>query len=135
MTRKPDLPLLDSPEAIVDALELFIGPEDRCRRSLWIVWLDADGRPLPVVVPMDDRPLTPDPGLLEGLIHVIASQAEPGGEVLLTLTRPGGQGVEEGDRAWFHALHQAAETASVRLGPIHLGTEHGIRALHPDDVM
>jgi hypothetical protein len=134
MTTTPERPPLDSPEAIVDALDVLIGPDDRRRSSLWVMWVDADRRPLPVVMPIDDRPEWPDPELVDAIMRVLAS-AEPDAEVLFTLTRAGNRRVGEADRAWFHALHRSARSAAVRVGSIHLATERGTRPLHPDDVI
>jgi len=30
-------------------------------RALWLAWFDADGRQSPVLVPVDNLPVTPDP--------------------------------------------------------------------------
>lgn len=135
MTRTPDVPLLDSPEATVDALDLFIGPEDRRRRSLWILWLDAEGRPAPVVVPIDDLPELPEARTLDAVMGVISVQADPDGSVLLTLTRPGPRSVGAADRAWFEAIHRAARAAELAVRPLHLATPEGTLALHLDDVI
>jgi hypothetical protein len=42
----------------------LMGPWAFGRRSPWPLWFDADGRQLPIVVPVDDVPEYPDPPML-----------------------------------------------------------------------
>ena len=106
--------------------QLIMGPEGPGLRSLWMVLLDEDGRALPVVVPIEDIPVTPE-SLTEGLADVLSRVRDLGDPVLL-LSRPGPRGVTEADRAWGRVL------APLTRWPVHLYTRAGVRVLAPDDL-
>jgi hypothetical protein len=94
-------------------------------RSLWLTWIDHDGMALPVVLPIDDIPLVPDPEMLEGLrrVHVGVGQSHLplGGHLAMALCRPGGPEVTEDDAAWAEALRGAFDGVPVAPYPsLHL---------------
>jgi len=87
------------------------------RRTLWLVFLDEAGRPVPVVVPVDDIPLHPTPADVDSFRQFFDHLAGYGTPVLL-LSRPGPCAVQEHDRQWSRAL--ASRTPRW---PVHLATE------------
>ena len=82
-------------------------------RSLWIMWLDYDGRMFPVVVPIDDLPRLPDNSIVSGLLAVHEGVAEEhlggGGHVALALCRPGRPQVTDDDDAWVGVLSEVLD--------------------------
>ncbi|SEM99814.1 hypothetical protein E3O25_01710 [Cryobacterium sp. TMT1-3] len=80
------------------------------RRQLWLMLLDAHGRQLPVVIPIDNIPLRPEPGRSRffaiGINELLAVQA-PGGSVILTLERPGSAALTAPDQAWAVELTES----------------------------
>lgn len=40
-------------------------------RTLWIMWVDGDGRQAPVVMPVEEFPRDPEPAQLDGLATVL----------------------------------------------------------------
>ena len=77
-------------------------------RSLWLAWFDADGRQSPVLVPVDDLPVTPDPSMFEGLRllneTVVSAQLGDHCHLAMALCRPGEAVVSESDDEWVDAL-------------------------------
>jgi hypothetical protein len=77
-------------------------------RSLWLLWLGADGRMLPVVVPVDDVDRRPDAALVAGLLEVHGGVAEQfldgSAHLAMALCRPGAPEVTEDDAAWVAEL-------------------------------
>ncbi len=139
MDLSPHVPdrTLDSPEKILSTLEDIIDRRSRDQRSLWIMWLDQQSRPLPVISPIDDLPDEPDDLLVRNLFGILGDMLDghaPGGSVLLTVTRPGPLSIEDFDRRWFFALHAMARSSGVRLLDLHLATRAGTRSLQLDDV-
>lgn len=121
---------------VLRRVDRLVDQESRRERSVWLLFLSADGTQLPVVVPIDDVPERPDPPLVGNLCHVIAdvlADAAPGGSAVVTLTRPGGEAVDDTDRYWFRALHGAAREQGVSLRLLCLATKAGIRQLTIDD--
>lgn len=79
ITREP-LPDDAAIEQRLRELLLTSGPPRA--RTLWVVFIGPDDRQLPVIVPVDDVPSHPDPGLLDGLARaccalVSADRAAP----------------------------------------------------------
>lgn len=101
--------------------QLIMGKQGPGLRSLWMVLLDEEGRPRPVVVPIDDIPLTPGP-VVTGLADVLAGLKGLGDPVLL-LSRPGPDAATHNDRQWGRALRPLTRW------PVHLYTAAGVRVL------
>lgn len=97
----------------------LLGDEGFGRRTLWLALLDATGKPAPVVVPIDDIPLSPSPADVESFGNLLAHLDGFGTPVLL-LSRPGPSAVQEHDRRWAWAL-----TPLAPRWPVHLATEDG----------
>ena len=86
-------------------------------RSLWLTWLDADGRMLPVVIPVDDIPLVPDAGMLQGLLqlHDAVTAEHLGGEghLAMALCRPGRPAITADDDEWAEALRELLDGGQI----------------------
>lgn len=87
------------------------------RRTLWLVFLDDDSRPTPVIVPIDDIPQDPTPADVGSFGDLFSRLAGYGTPVLL-LSRPGTSEVQEHDRQWAQAL-----ASLTPQWPVHLATE------------
>lgn len=129
----PEQPLLDDAALLAFAAFLHDGVRPR-RRTLWLVLLDGERRPLPVIVPVDHVPDEPDPVMVSNLgqaWHEILL-GEPGASVLLMLERPGPAEPSADDLAWRVALRGAAAEHGLALAGFFLATADGVRALPPD---
>ena len=126
-------PLLTDADVLVH-VEQLVGPAAVDRR-LWIIWVDADGRQAPVVVPVDDIPRHLDLSQLDGLTEVLSRlrdelTTESGPcSVVFTLERLGVDGVLPGDRTWATALAAACERSGTPLRGTFLTTRGGVRRL------
>ncbi|SDT37417.1 hypothetical protein SAMN04488543_4019 [Friedmanniella luteola] len=91
------------------------------RRTLWLVFLDEDGRPAPAVVPVDDIPLDPRPADVDSF-RLFFDHLDGYGTPVLLLSRPGPSAVQDHDRRWGRAL-----ASCTPRWPVHLATEgpHG----------
>src|SRR3712207_6339450 len=60
-------------------------------RSLWLMWLTPDGRSLPIVVPVDDLPESPELLTLRGLadVHDAVTEGVDVAHLAMALCRPG----------------------------------------------
>ena len=119
MTTTP--PLADVPIRSADDLTrhwtALLNPPVFGARSLWLSWLGTDGRMLPVVVPVDDLPLVPEPALVMGLrqVHdsILEEQLGGDGHLALALCRPGEPEIRGDDEAWVDALRSALEDGQI----------------------
>ncbi|MGY1842014.1 hypothetical protein [Modestobacter sp. SYSU DS0875] len=79
-------------------------------RSCWLTWFDGRGRMLPVVLPVDDVPVRPEP---PALAHLLALHETVTGQstddlthLAVALCRPGPATVTDADREWADALDE-----------------------------
>jgi hypothetical protein len=120
----------------------MMGEEGFGRTTLWIVWYAADGRQLPVVVPIDDPPEVLEPEGVDNLVMIMADPASFGAtSVALLLSRPGPGSVTPVDRDRANALLSGLDRARrsnrfpLKVWPIHLATTNSVRQLSVDDLV
>lgn len=133
-----DLPAVRTQTDVLDRWRLMMGPGGFGRRSLWVVWFDAQGVQGPVVVPVDDIPLEPDDetvSAIVGLARGVLDEHAPGGSVSLALSRPGPTSTRPADRAWARSLVRCAEAARLPLRCVHLATCDSVHQFTLDDVL
>jgi hypothetical protein len=103
-------PLADVPIRSADDLTrrwaTVLDPPIFGARSLWLMWLGADGLVLPILVPVDDVPELSDNRLLVGLreLHGAITEAHLDGSahLAMALCRPGAPEVTAMDDEWVH---------------------------------
>ena len=125
---------LNTDTDVLDRVDQLISHDARRDRSLWLMFLAADGVQLPVVVPIDDVPAHPEPGAARQICDVIArvlDDAVPGGSVVITLARDHGLGVTDSAQQWCTALQAAAAQTGVNLRMLCLATMDGVWRLDP----
>lgn len=119
MTTTP--PLADVPIRSADELTrrwiTLLDPPVFGARSLWLSWFGADGRMLPVVVPVDELPLVPEPATLMGLrqLHdsITAEQLGGDGHLAMALCRSGEPLITEDDDEWAEALRSMLDDGQI----------------------
>jgi len=131
----PDYDLLapiSTDAEVLDRVDQLIDTDARRDRSLWLFFLTADAVQLPVVVPIDDMPISPDPDTAGSICHMIEHvlrDAAPGGSAVITLVRDNGLTVTDPDQQWLMALRSAAATTGMHLRMLCLATREGTRQL------
>lgn len=123
---------LSTDEEILARVGLILDADARQQRGLVVQFLDAEDVELPVIVPIDGIPFQPDGPTVGNLCWIIAQvlgEHAPGGSAVLTLTRPGDDEIDSGDRGWHEAITSAASGQGARIRLMCLGTRGGVRAL------
>ena len=134
MTTPPlaDVPIR-SAEQLTDRWTAVLDPPIFGARSLWLMWLHDDGRPLPVIIPVDDLPRLPDHGQLFGLLSVHEGISEShlggGGHLALALCRPGRPDITEDDDAWVDALSEVFDDRIEGSWSLHLAAGGRVQPL------
>ena len=106
------------------------------QRSLSLVFLDADSRTLPTLVPFDGLPAMPDRRMIRSMSNIV-HQLVSGGDaaaVVMLLSRPGPEGMTGGDRRWAAALRTGI-SADLMPWPVHLATRGRVQVFAPDDLI
>jgi hypothetical protein len=116
--------------------ESLMGPGGFGVTSLWLIFLDADNRLQPAIVPIDDLPTEPDREFLRSLMQIIADLVDSGStsSVAMLLSRPGPAVISGPDRRWARAL-RAELGDRLTTWPIHLATPGRVRVFAPDDLL
>ncbi|MBC7723943.1 MAG: hypothetical protein H7146_04220 [Burkholderiaceae bacterium] len=135
-SRSPqDLAPLTSETLIEERVLSLIGRASH--RQIWFLFVDRDSVQLPLLVPLDNHPLTPakdDIPRVAGFLTQVADMAEAAG-VVIVLERYGGARLTPSDLTWARLVHQAAAVASLGLRGILLSHATGVRWVAPDDYL
>ncbi|WP_291522783.1 hypothetical protein [Branchiibius sp. NY16-3462-2] len=116
-----------------DLLETWrnlMGPFGFSKRSLWLIFIEEDGRLSPVILPIDGIPGEPDKQLLRNLAMVVREtiRRELPTSAAFLLSRPGAAAVQDTDRHWAEQL-AAAVDQELAPWPMYLATNDGVRLL------
>ena len=126
-----DLPLTTDDE-LVPVIQSLL--EGAYRRQVWLMLLDADVKPLPVIMP-SAVPAQPDGEDIVGFADFMrcAAYDVAGSTLVVTFERPGPAHIVDRDRQWLKLLREAClETGVPFRGPfLLLGKE--VRQVAPDD--
>jgi hypothetical protein len=111
--------------------QAMMGEGGFSRRSLWLTFFEADGLPVPHIVPIDDIPARPDGESLDGLTLITRQLVDDGSvaSVAMLLSRPGSGAMHADDRAWARVL------APLSPWPVHLATSDLVQVFAPDDLL
>ncbi len=127
----PSHPLLDDSD-LLDAVLALVGPERAGPPALWLLLLDADARPLPVVLPLVGIPLQPEPRdvrqVMVAIGDVLAHDA-PGGSLVVAVVRAAGGDRGSFERTWEPALREAAADRGITVRAVLAVGEHRARVL------
>src|SRR4051794_13343011 len=93
-------------------------------RALWLTWFDAEGRQSPLLVPVEDLPVVPDPEMFDGLRllneSVVSAQLGEGSHLAMALCRPGEVVVSDSDDEWVDALAEVFDGLVGQTWSLHL---------------
>ena len=128
-----DVPI-SSADELTNRWIVLLNPPVFGVRSLWLSWLGSDGRMLPIVIPIDDIPLVPEPAILMGLrqMHdtVLEEHLDGNGHLAMSLCRPGGPRVRGDDELWIDALRSMLDDGQIDGSwSLHLGAGGEVTAL------
>lgn len=132
-------PLADAPVTTQRALRrrwaAVLAPPVFAARSLWIMWLRADGTTLPTLVPIDELPRRFDAVATHGLVELAGTVADEhgggDGHVAFALCRPGHPTCTGSDQEWADGLRRAATRAGLRSWSLHLAAGGAVLPLVP----
>lgn len=120
---------------VLDRVAAIIDPQARRHRSLWLFFLDSEGSQANLVVPIDDVPARPAAPMIGNVCYIasqaLAQEGNPGGSVVITLSRPGTTRLSESDRYFLRALQHGASTHATSVRMLCLATPAGVRELGP----
>jgi hypothetical protein len=107
------------------------------RTSVWMLFIDADDRPVKQLTEISEAYVPPDDVESRGLEQVlrrIVEESVPGGRVAFLRTRPGKGGLNELDRRWAAALYAAAHRAGVPCEVVHAANDVRLMPVPLDEI-
>lgn len=118
---------------IQDRVEALIGPA--ISRRLWLLFVDTDDRQVPAVAPIEDYPLAPGDGVVDGVVAAVRRIADEVGahQVIFVWERPTGAGITAPDRAWARQVAVACREGNVAVRAQLISHRNGVRWFAPDD--
>ena len=104
------------------------------RTSVWLMLLEADGTPVPTLVPIDDIPTRPTQAV-ENLTGLLVGLVPAGGSVAFLLTRPGPDSeLTPMERAWTRALQVVSRNVGATVWPVHRANDEALHVCRTDDL-
>jgi hypothetical protein len=130
-------PVISTQAELAEAWRHLVRPLGFHRRSLWLLLIDAEDRPTPVLTEVTDLPERSDPETLTGLADTLArllDQIDPAGRWALMLSRPGAGGASDHDLAWAGGLYATCRRFGIAHDLVHLATDEEVLPIPLDDV-
>ena len=105
-----------------------------CRRQLWFLFLNEVNVQLPLIIPVSDPPVLPDPTVS----HLVGNIAQAGEVldarwVIVVLERFAGAEFTPADKAWARTLGAAFDATTLPIRAILVSHRRGVRWFAPDD--
>jgi hypothetical protein len=123
---------LTTDEHVLERVQLLV--RTAMRRQLWFMFLDAEQRQLPLLMPTDvpANPNGSDPGHLARFVHDTTDTV--GAEsIVVALERRGSDQITDDDRAWFRLVREACAQLELPMrGPVLVHTR-GVRWVAAED--
>ena len=127
--RAAEEPLLTERD-MVRRIEELIAPAIH-NGQLWIMFLDARRRQLPLMVPIEDIPALPTDRCVGQMTGILAELREQYESVILVLERLGTNAVAVVDRRWAEALRAAAAHREITVAGVFVVTPDRVSPVRP----
>jgi hypothetical protein len=105
-----------------------------CRRQLWFLFLDGNHIQLPLMIPLDDLPGSPD-DTVHDLARAMGRAMEAAGaeSIIVVIERYASSALTPADTAWAKGIHDAFDLEEIDLRGIVLSHSRGVRWIAQDD--
>ena len=127
-TKAPYRPVIRTQAELELAWRHLMEPLGFAARSLWLMVIDDDDRPIPHLTELTDLTEMPDSrsaGDMAELVRIV-SEALPQARLAFLLSRPDTGPPDSPDRAWAAVLYDAARGADAACEVVHLATDDGV---------
>ena len=138
MSETPPTPVIRSQSDLEDVWRHLMGPLGFGGHSIWLMFVQPDGTPMPHLTQIEDcvRPPTPsEQANFVALLKELSTEMRPGERVVFLRTRPGRSALRPDDLAWARSLYDACRVAGVETDVVHLATDEALVPLPMDQVL
>lgn len=123
---------LTSDSLIEERIAALVGRA--CGRQVWFLFLNDENVQLPLIIPVSDPPLMPEPALPQLVGNIVrACDGLDARSVIVVLERYAEPEFTAADRAWARGLGIAFDAAGLPMRAILVSHRRGIRWFAPDD--
>lgn len=126
-------PSIRNQQDLLDAWRHLIRPLGFRGRSVWMMWIAADARPLPQLIEITEDGGVDVDELRDGMTRLL-QHLDQDLRVAFLLSRPGQDGVTEDDRARARAMYDATRAAGLGVEIVHLATDADISPIPLDEI-
>ena len=131
---EPFRPIIHTQADLEDAWRTLMEPLGFSRRSLWLMFIDADDRPLSQVTQIEDiPPVLADEDQL-GLQQLLAEFDDSGLRPAFLISRPGPGGPTDDDRRCAGRVVDACRAAGVTADVVHVASDTDLVPVPMDDL-
>jgi hypothetical protein len=123
MTEDAFRPAILSQADLEDAWRTLMEPLGFSSRSLWLMFIDGDDRPLPQVTEIQELPPVLTNADCAGLERLLAHFCDSGIRPAFLLSRPGSGGITDDDRCVAGQLVAACRSVGMVTEVMHLATD------------
>lgn len=137
MTSTPSQPVITTQADVEKAWRRLMSPLGFTSRTVWWMFIRADGEPVPRIVEVEDADDPPDAEGRHGFalrLGELAAAVGPGTRVAFLLSRPGPNGIGRADRAWAECLYDVARRAGLTCETVHLATDVDVLPIPMDEL-
>jgi hypothetical protein len=127
-TKKPYRPVIRTQAELECAWRHLMEPLGFAARSMWLMVIDDDDRPIPHLTELTDLAEIPDSrsaGDMAEFVRIV-SEALPHARLAFLLSRPDTGPPDSPDQAWASVLYDAARGAGAVCEVVHLATDDGV---------
>ena len=138
MTESPYRPTVRTQAELERVWRHLMEPLGFGGHSLWLMFIEPDGRVLPQLTQIEDtvRPPTGDEeAVFAGFLSRLGDALGPGERICFLRSRPGRGGPGPDDRAWARSLYAACRVAGVETDVVHLATDDTLVPLPMDEAL
>ena len=105
-----------------------------CSRQLWFLFVDGKNVQLPLIIPVSDPPVLPDPSVPQLVDNIVQAGESIGAHsVIVVLERYAGSQFSPADKAWAGALDTAFGHTALHMRAVLVSHSRGVRWFAPDD--
>jgi hypothetical protein len=123
MTDETFRPIILCQVDLEDAWRTLMEPLGFSGRSLWLMFIDGDDRPLPQITEVQDLPPVLTDADCTGLERLLTHVADSGIRPAFLLSRPGSGGITDDDRCVAGQVMTACRSAGMAAEVMHLATD------------
>ena len=134
MTDETFRPIIHGQADLEDAWRTLMEPLGFSRRSLWLMFIDADDRPMPQLTEIEDLPLALGDDDLQGLERLLSHFRDTGLRPAFLLSRPGAGGLTAADRRCAAQVLEACRAAAMQAEVMHVATDTVLAPVPMDDL-